>query len=289
MPESRKEPTRSFGSKWWKQILIGLLLSLPAVPAIGGILVSPTVVFVSETNRTGRMTLHNPTERAQEVNIKFSFGLPATDSLGTVRVAFQDSAVTDPRSALEWVKSFPRRVVIAAGESQTVRIMVNPPGDLPDGEYWARIMIRSQNATEDLPTAAADQIATHLTMVTEMAIMLKYRTGELFSQLEMSEARAIATDSTVDVWMDLENLGNVSYMGVLRLWLRDADGTEMHQFISNLAVYRTQTRRFVLPVPEGEFKPPYQVEVGISSEERNDIDDRDLIAGNKISYSMAAE
>jgi P pilus assembly chaperone PapD len=272
-----------------RTVVFWLVLLLPVLPVSAGVLVSPTVVFVSDKNPTGRMTLHNPTDIAQEVNIKFSFGLPVSNSFGKLVVAFQDSAVTDPRSALEWVKAFPRKVIVAPNESQTVRIMVRPPANLPDGEYWARVMVRSKNANQDIPAAAQDQIATHLTMVTEMAIMLKYRTGELFSNLELSSANATVLDSAVEVWLDMANLGNVSYMGVLKLALKDSDGKLMNEFRTNLAVYRTQKRRLELAIPEGEFKPPYQVVVNISSEERNDIDDRDLIAGNKIELDLAAE
>ena len=275
--------------RWWRLLIIVLFIVVPTLSATASVLVSPTVVFVDEASRTGRLTLHNPTDKAQEVSIRFAFGLPTTDSLGKITVAFQDSAVTDPRSALEWVKAFPRKVIVGANESQTVRVMVNPPPDLPDGEYWARVMVRSQDANQDLPSAEDGQIATHLTMVTEMAIMLKYRTGELFSSLELSGSKTQLLDSTVEVWLDLTNLGNVSYMGVLQLWLRDSRGQEMDHFQTNLAVYRTQNRRFELRVPAGEFQPPYQVDVNISSEDRTDIDDRDLIAGNKIAVSLAAE
>ncbi|RKX26652.1 MAG: hypothetical protein DRP45_03030, partial [Candidatus Zixiibacteriota bacterium] len=150
-------------------------------------------------------------------------------------------------------------------------------------------LVRSQDADEPVPVAKEGEIATHLTMVTEMAIVLKYRAGELVSNLALSDASATQTDSTVGVWLEMDNLGNVSYMGVLQLWLKDADDKEIDHFRVNLAVYRTQRRQIHLKVTEGDFRKPYYVDVGISSEGRNDIDDRDMIAGNEISYSLLVE
>ncbi|RKX24807.1 MAG: hypothetical protein DRP45_07420, partial [Candidatus Zixiibacteriota bacterium] len=138
MTKTRISQFRIILQQRWIWIFFGLLTTGGA-SLNAGVLVSPTVVFVSQNNPTGRMTIHNPSDRPQEVNIKFSFGLPASDSLGRLTVKFQDSAVTDPRSALDWVRAFPRKVIVAPGENQTVRIMVDPPKGLPDGEYWARV------------------------------------------------------------------------------------------------------------------------------------------------------
>ncbi|HSG99206.1 MAG TPA: hypothetical protein VLB27_04095, partial [candidate division Zixibacteria bacterium] len=62
------------------------LSTLLAAPTMAGVLVAPTVVFLSEKGRTGRMTVQNPSDKPKEVTIHFSFGLPESDSLGNVTV-----------------------------------------------------------------------------------------------------------------------------------------------------------------------------------------------------------
>ncbi|MCK4607681.1 MAG: hypothetical protein KAU35_10330 [candidate division Zixibacteria bacterium] len=270
--------------------IAGLVVLLPTLKLSASVLVSPTVVFVTDKNPTGRMTLMNLGDKDMEVNIHFSFGLPVSDSLGKVRVVFQDSAVTDPRSALDWIRAFPRTVIIAPGASQTVRIMARPPGGLPDGEYWARIMVRSQAVANKVPRAGrADEIVTHLNMIMQTAIMFKYRTGDLVSNLELVGATATLEDTTVTVMIDLENRGNVSYMGVLQCWLRDNQGNEVDFYRANIAVYRGMRRRVDLSGITTEDKLPFTVEFRISSEERTDVAATDMIVGNKISYSVAVE
>jgi len=284
---SKSLNTRSFSGVQWKFIITAILLFLPLQELTANVLVSPTVVFITDKNPTGRITLLNRGNTPQEVSVYFSFGLPVSDSLGNISVAFQDSAVTDPRSCLEWVRAFPKRVIINPDESQIVRLMMRPPDNLPDGEYWARIMVRSQNATVEVPVAGEqDGIKTQLNMITEMAIMLKYRTGDLISDVELHNVSAVLKDSSVEVMIDLENRGNVSYMGMLETRLLDSDNKEISSNLRKLAVYRHLKRRIDLEFVGGEFKPPFRVEIKIGSEGRNDVTPEDMIKGNKITHTV---
>lgn len=270
-------------------VTVGLMM-IGTLKLTASVMVAPTVVFLSEKNRTGRIIIQNPADHPTEVTIRFSFGLPQSDSLGNVRVTLQDSAVTDPRSAMDWLRAFPRKVIIPAGGSQTVRLMARPPADLPDGEYWARIVVASQEArAATAATGENDRISTQLNMIMQMAIMVKYRTGELVSDLELTNVETLTTDSTVSVLLDMSSRGNVSYMGVINAWLRDANGDVITEVTSNLAVYRDLRRRIDLAVVEGDYRKPYSVEVLVTPDGRTDVPPEDLIKGNKIEYSANIE
>lgn len=287
MSKSKNLIARSYRGVQWKFLITAMLLFIPLQELIANVLVSPTIVFISDKNPTGRITLLNRGNSIQEVSVYFSFGLPISDSLGNISVTFQDSAVTDPRSCLEWVRAFPKRVIVGPDESQTVRIMMRAPDNLPDGEYWARIMVRSQKAAVEVPVAGEQEgIRTQVNMITEMAIMLKYRTGDLISDMELQNVSAVLKDSTVEVMIDLENRGNVSYMGMLETRLLDSDNKEISSNLRKIAVYRHLKRRIDLKFVGGEFKPPFRVEIKIESKGRNDVTPEDMIAGNKIARTV---
>jgi len=287
MLKSKSKRTGINGGANWIFIIAAILLFIPVQELLANVLASPTVVFVTDKNPTGRITLLNRGNTPQEVSVYFSFGLPVSDSLGNISVSFQDSAVTDPRSCLEWARAFPKKVIIEPDESQVVRLMVRAPDNLPDGEYWARIMVRSQNATVEVPVAGEqDGIKTQLNMITEMALMLKYRTGDLISNLELQNASGTLKDSTVEVMIDLENRGNVSYMGMLETRLLDSDNKEISSNLIKLAVYRHLKRRINLELGDGKFKPPFRAEIKIDSEGRSDVMPEDMIAGNKITHTV---
>lgn len=255
-----------------------------------GVLVAPTVIFLSHDARTGRMMLQNVGDEPQEVSVFFSFGLPTGDSLGDVRVRLQDSAVTDPNSCLDWIKAFPRRLILPANATQVVRFVAHPPRDLPDGEYWARVVIKSQQAERNIPQPTGDgQITTQLNMVMQTAIMLKYRHGEVFCQLELKRATATYLENRVDVMLDTRNTGNASYLGMLHCRVIDAGGREVATKSTQLAVYRELRRRIEIPIPEGDFERPFEVELKITARGRTDIAAEDMLFGNDLAFSAVVE
>jgi P pilus assembly chaperone PapD len=267
-----------------------LTLALTTSNVLAGVLVAPTVVFLSDQSRTGRMTLQNLDDKAQEVTVFFSFGLPTADSLGDVLVRLQDSAVTDPQSCLEWVKAFPRRLILPPNASQVVRFVANPPRELPDGEYWARVVVKAQEANPSIPKSTGEnQITTRLNMVMQTAIMLKYRHGNVFCELTLEEASARFADGQVEVLVDTKNIGNASYLGVLNCMVVDADGREVARRDVQLAVYRELRRRVQIPIPEGDFTRPYKVNLEISGKGRTDVAASDMLYGNDLTFSAAVE
>jgi len=266
--------------------LFFLLFLTIAGQLTAGVLVAPTSVILSDQKRTGRLTVQNPTDRPKQVQISFSFGVPVSDSAGNIKLNLQDSAVTDEHSALGWIKAFPKKMILEPNTSQVVRFLARPPKDLPDGEYWARIMVRSQEGETSIPLPTdEDKITTKLNMIMQTAIVLKYRSGNLVSKLEVRDTEVITTDTAVYAYIDMVNLGNVSYVGILDCRLLDARGREISSADIDLAVYHELMRKVRLPIFPGDFAKPYKVEVSISTEGRKDIAAEDLITGNKIEFS----
>jgi P pilus assembly chaperone PapD len=274
-------------SRWGFLILLALLPAF-AGQALAGVLIAPTVVLLSDKNRTARLDVNNPGATPQEVTIAFAYGLPESDSIGNVRVVLQDTNITDPRSAVEWIKAFPRQMVIPPNGTQVVRFVVNPPKGLPDGEYWARVVVRSKDGDQKIATPTDEKaITTKLNMIMQTAIMLKYRTGKLTSEVAVTGSTAIKTDSNVVVTMDLENRGNVSYVGVLTCRLLDSAKKEISRAQTDLAVYRQLKRRLELPLKGTNGR--CAVEVSVTTDGRTDIAPEDIIPGNKVYSTVEVE
>ena len=270
-------------------VTCGLIILL-SVNLTAGVLVAPTVVILSDKDRTGRINVENPGNKSKEVEISIGFGLPVSDSLGKVSIALQDSNVTDPRSAMGWVSAFPRKFRLEANGSQVVRLVARPPKDLTDGEYWAQIIVKSQEGELSFPAdSGSGSITTKLNMIMKTVIALKYRTGDLTAKLELSSMNIQQVDSQVVVRCNLTNQGNVSYLGVLTCRLLDADNQEISLHKSNLAVYRDLCRGINLPVKAGDFKKPYQVNLHITGKGRTDVPREDMVYGNEITSSAVVE
>ena len=287
MEPSHSLRARIQASMWRGFFVLGLIIVAPLLDVAAGVLVAPTVIVISDKGRTGRMTVHNPTDKPREISISFSFGLPESDSLGNVNIFLRDTAVSDTRSALGWIRAFPRKLILPGNGTQVVRFVAHPPKDLPDGEYWARIVVESQEGTTSLPMPSNDQeITTKLNMIMRTAIMLKYRTGDLVANLELGSAEAKRIDSRVEVLADLRNKGNVSYVGIMECRLIDAAGSQVSYSNIQLAVYHDLLRRVDMPLSDTDFMEPLKVEMSISNRGRKDIPVEEMVFGNDILYTI---
>lgn len=268
---------------------LGVVMVLAlAGQTLAGVLVAPTTAIMTESNRTTRMTIKNPSSDPKEVEVRFAFGLPESDSLGNVDVKLTDSAVTDPRSCMDWMKAFPRKIVVPPNGSQVIRLVASPPENLPDGEYWCRLIIRSSEGTmSPPPVASADAITTRLNMIMETAIVAKYRKGEAVARLAVRDTTAWidTTHNRVSVLLDMENQGNVSYVGVINGRLLDANNNEIMSQKLDIAVYRQLKRRLDFPVSLEGFEGPYRADIEVTTRGRTDIPPEDIIPGNEFSFT----
>ncbi len=289
--ERKLSTSRSVINNRVREIFVALVFILISFSkCFSGVLVAPTSVFMSEYDRTGRITVQNPSDKPKEISIHIAYGIPVSDSLGDVQITLLDSGVTDPHCAMDWIKAFPQRIVLAPNSSQVIRLRANPPKDLPDGEYWARIVVRSQEGQTFVPTDdGGDKITAKLNMIMQTAITLKYRTGNLLSKLEVLKTDIQQIDSSVIATISMANRGNVSYVGILACRLLDATGKEISKDDMSLAVYYELTRRIELPVKGSGFVRPFKVAVYISTDGRTDIADTDMIAGNVVNYSLPVQ
>lgn len=278
----------NFQYSLWGFFIMLLLLTAPVSQIAAGVIVAPSVIVIDEKSKTGRMNLQNPSNTPKEVAIDFSYGIPESDSLGNVNIFLSDSGVTDPQSALGWIRAFPRKLIIPPNGSQVVRFIAKPPKDLKDGEYWVRVVVESQEGTTSIPVATDnEQITTKLNMIMRTAIMLKYRTGDLLASVELKDTYANVSENSVDVFVDLKNTGNVSYIGILECQLLDADKKLISSNNLQLALYKDLLRRISLPIVDGNFKKPYSVAVSITNKGRKDIPSDEMVFGNEISASIS--
>ncbi len=279
-----------FRCRWPWIIALLLPLILPGAELPAGVLVSPPVVFLSEQSRTGLVTVQNTADEPTEVSINMSFGLPVSDSLGNIHVTLQDSNVTDPRSCLEWVKVIPRRLIVPPHGTQIVRFVINPPGDIADGEYWARVVVESQGVETEKPNADDEEaVSADLNTVMQTSAMLKYRHGQVFSELELTNSGVSRGEGEVDVRLDMTSKGNASYVGMLNCRLLDAEDREISANSVPLTVYHQLRCVVPLKIAEGDFKTPYRVEAEITGKGREDIAAEDMIYGNDLTFRAVLE
>lgn len=248
---------------------LALVLTLVGAREAAAVSVSPTALYIDSRTRTGVLTLHNPGPLPEEVTVDFAFGYPQSDTAGNVAVQVTREPAAGEPSAMGWMRAFPRRLVLQPGQRQVVRVMVEPPAGLADGEYWARVLITSKGGQPPIEQAQGDQVL-HLEVQTTLVIAANYRNGDVSTGVAVTGATARSAEGGVQLELNLERTGNAAFLGSLRAELVDARGNAVATVYDDLAVYRTIRRRLAIPLPAGAPAGPLQVRITINTE-RDDL------------------
>jgi hypothetical protein len=235
---------------------IPLLLSAARLDA-QGVVIAPHAVFIDGRARSGSVLLYNPNTDPVEISISLLFGYPATDSAGRILLRTIDQPDSTMRSAATWIQAFPRRLTVPPLERQTIRLLASPPPGLPDGEYWARLVIAAKGGQVPV-TGVADTAAVKvgLTLEVRTIIGVYYRRGAVRTGVTISNLRtALAGDSLV-VWSHLVQQGNAAYIGTVQGALVDSAGAVRGEFKAPIGVYYTMAPRYAMRVgalPPGRY------------------------------------
>jgi hypothetical protein len=252
--------------------LLRIVAALVVVAPLAGqgVLVAPHAVYIDHARRTSSLTLYNPNAEPAEVTIATTVGYPTTDSLGhfTLRTDQPDS--TRP-SAAGWIQAYPRRLLIAPLERQTVRLLATPPAGLPDGEYWARLIITARGGT--LPVSGLGDttaVRVQLNLVVNTNIGIAYRKGPMGTGLALSRLRTQVVGDSLQVWSHLERQGNAAYVGTVRAALVDSAGHIRRTLTAPIAVYVTMDPCYTFST-EGLAPGRYRLRYALVTE-RDDLD-----------------
>lgn len=265
-------------------VLAALLALSPA--AARAVTVSPNALFIDSRTRSGVLTLYNPGTTAEEIEISFAFGYPRSDLAGAISVALADSAPFGEPSVLGFVRAFPRRLRLEPGQRQTVRILMQPPRDLAEGEYWGRVLIRSRGGR---PPVEQQQGSIRMQIDLETVIVgaVNYRNGAMHTGVAVDSARAIASASgdSVRVVADLSRRGNAAYLGHMALELVGADGHLLGIAEEDLAVYRSLRKVESIAVPPGASLRGATIRYRFSTE-RPDVDPESRLSAEPVTGTI---
>ncbi len=259
-----------------------------------GVMVAPHAVFIDHSQRSGSVLLYNPGTEPVEVTISTIFGYPTTDSAGGIKLDTlpADSAV----SALAWIQAFPRRLTVGPRERQTVRLLARPPIELPNGEYWLRLIIAAQAGRVPI-TGVADTTAIQVGLKLEVRTIIgvNYRKGAVSTGVSLSNLRAQLAGDSVITRAKLERRGNAAFIGMIRETIVDSTGAVRAQRVgdslvtsyqSPIGVYFTMEPRLASAIPapglpRGRYWLRYEVVA-----EREDLDPRVVLKAPAVRDSV---
>jgi len=231
--------------------LIALIMAGEAVAQ--GVSVAPNRILLDGRARSATVFLSNRGQHAETYRISLAF-FKMTETGALVRADSLLSA--EDHHAEQVLRYSPRRVVVPAGGSQTVRLLLRRPHDLEvEGkEFRAHLSVASVpmvprlREVEDgpLPELGADQFSVRPVASVETLIPIIVRFGNPEAELTITGAELLndATDGQPLVTFDLERRGERSVYGDLTLVHVDGSGRQSQVYYARgIAIYPPNDRR----------------------------------------------
>ena len=222
-------------------------VAIMAISAVSGIahavLVSPLAIFMDTRTRTSEVMLANTGTYTEEVTVDLRYGFSTTDSNESPMIPSfaPESIAAEAPSAARFIRVFPRRVVLAPGQSQTVRLFASASPTLPDGEYWARFLATAKQLPDTTKASEGVQVGVSFAIVT--SIPLWYRKGAVSTSIAMDTLTASVAADTLRARVVLARGGNSAWLGTTTFALVDARQRAVREWAVPMSIYQKGYRR----------------------------------------------
>ena len=242
-----------------KRVPVALLLTLlGSSPLLAqGVLVAPTSIFIDGRSRAATVLLVNPNDEPAEVELSVTYGYTVTDSAGSFSLWTSDAPDSTAPSAASWIRVFPRRVAIEPRAQQLVRLLVSPPGGLPDGEYWARLVVLARGGKVAVEAATdSGSVTVGLAVEVRTVLPVLYRNGDIQPGAALDALTARPDGDSLAVRARLSRTAGAAALGTFRAILVDSTGTALRRSELPVSVYAPIEPRLALPVdslPPGRY------------------------------------
>ncbi len=263
-------------------VRFGLLFILAGVPITAGAatLVYPHALFMDDDHRSTVFYVQNTGAVPAEMEVDLRFGYPASDSFGGVHIELVDDPEPQAPTATGWVRALPRRMVIHPGQRQAIRLLAQPPENLPDGEYWSRVIVTSREVRPTLSPEVDAEIRVGLRLETRTLISMSYRRANVRTGARIRQYEAQVSGESLEVAVEIEREGNAAYLGQLALTLTDATERRLARWERVVAVYYDLFRRFTYALPHLE-PGGYRLHLELATV-RQDIPAADVIQAEPV-------
>ncbi len=210
----------------------------------------PTRVIMTDKDRTAQVEVVNSGTVTESYEIKLE--RKRMTETGDFKVVTGE-ALPGEQFADEIVRYSPRRITLAPGAGQTVRMMLKMPKELAEGEYRSHLSVnRIMEASSVLPGAGGEKdpkdISINLTAYANIAVPVIVRHGKLSAQLKISDLVLLtgAGKEPAIVEFTLHRSGTMSVFGDIAVTIVAENGkTEQVAAANGVAVYVPNATRRV--------------------------------------------
>jgi len=219
---------------------------------LAGLVLNPQRIVLQDRERSASLKLLNTGDDMGRYQIFFEHKIMKED--GSI-VNIENPEEGGPYAG-DMIRYSPRRVDIKAGGTQTIRLAVRRPKNLPDGEYISHLVLKQipnkkedANANIDGSVAEEDkQLSLSVQPILKLAIPVIVRKGQLQTKADIDDIFPIKNEKgqVKDVHFTLHREGDFSLYGNVELFEKSDDSLGKRiGFIRGIALYDPTVKRLV--------------------------------------------
>lgn len=215
----------------------------PTPAPAGGLLVSPTYVLFDGRERSKALLLTNRGEAVETYRVSIIDRRQMPDG----QLAETDRPGAGEGFASHLVRYAPREVLLQPNKPQTIRVLLQLPADLPDGEYRSHILVQQVPKPSEPPLAEKPEgLSVTIRAIFGVSVPLIIRKGQLDASASLSDVRALRlADGRSAIGLKLNRSGTRSLRGDFNVLV---DGAPAGQ-LTNINVFlSTPYRELTIPL-----------------------------------------
>lgn len=217
-------------------LFAGLLLLVLSSSSAYAVRVSLKRVVFDGSKRSEILTLINNTAKPQ--TYRLGWRKYRMDEGKSIRPVREGEDASDVLWADSMVRFAPRRVTVAPGASQQIRLLLRRPADIQEAEYRGHLWIVSEAKPEAFGAEQTTRQAVRLSVQPSISLPVFVRHGNLDVKAEISDTKLTRTTEGLNVKFSLNRIGNRSIYGDFDFVCTDGGNNLVMQQIRGIAVYR---------------------------------------------------
>ena len=248
-------------------LIILFMLALPIQGFAKGLVISPKRVVFEKGQRIVEVILANRGEQEETYRIS----IVNRKMLENGQLANADTPAEGEFFAKDHLRYSPRQIVLAAKETQKIRLMSRLKGDASDGEYRSHLLI------QEVPKADAAQkagdteggLGINVQAVFGVSLPVILRKGDLSAQVSLSAPKINVVDGITYLEVAVNREGGKSILGTLNVFAE----SKKIGILKTVAVYMSSPKRIVsikLDPQSAKNLSGKQIRVTLGAEEPNE-------------------
>jgi hypothetical protein len=241
-----------------KYFIVFAIVLFISTLSYGSVVVRPPLIFIDSPKKTFPLEITNVTDKEVEVSVEIKYGYTDIDDSNRIIIRLPEVLKSDDRSSVDWTTAYPLKFLLSPKERRYIRLIVNPPMGLQDGEYWGRVIIISKPTTKSIVSKKiSEKTQVGFEFRNQQSIPFLYRKGLVNTSVEIVKAPVIKQDGKFIIFQcGLERFGNSSFWGRMNFELINEKGKVVKRNPQHFVVYKKIDYAFkidISDVPKGNY------------------------------------